>query len=179
MVNGFINADTSGLIDLVMLNGSSLNGYTNDNADAGNITLAFRNGARWNNTAYSTMTDLSVEAGASIFFNDNNSGALFSIDSNSVSLEVGSLLKIAVDGSTVEVGDKFTLFTGLDVLWDNGGADYNAELYSADGKWLFTYVNPEGGVFEIIGKTAVNIPEPATATLGLLGLAGLLVRRRR
>lgn len=36
-----------------------------------------------------------------------------------------------------------------------------------------------GGIFKVTTTDTLPIPEPATATLGLLGLAGLMVRRRR
>ncbi len=196
-------------VDLTFTYGSVFDGYTsmrtNDEykgiADS-NITLAFEAGATWLNTDASALNELTVEAGGSIEFSREYdwSDLQTEISLESVFLEAGAILKIDVDGSLVRLGEQFTLFTGLDGSWDNwdrdsitgeflfenvnatfdnGGFYHNATLMSADGLWQFCYTNPAPGVFEISCIKNLGIPEPATATLGLLGLASLLVRRRR
>ncbi len=199
--SGYDDSDSSTIygssINLTFTDGSVFEGrtrletYYSDPSVESNITLEFQKGAKWITTDDSTLNLLTLNPDATIVFNyvEGSVGSveeggkegiyLTSIETASVTLGLGSILAIDIDGSTVNIGDTFTLFTGLADLFDNGGLDYNAKLISADGRWLFTYTNPEDGVFEIIRKTDLFIPEPATATLGLLGLASLLIRRRR
>ncbi len=56
--------------------------------------------------------------------------------------------------------------------WENGGSLYQGTWYSDAGDYHIS------SVF-LLDSTAFSVPEPATATLGLLALTGLAVRRRR
>ena len=90
--------------------------------------------------------------------------------------------------ATLGLGDRLTLFTGVDALY-LGATDaehaYSGEVSASDYFNLVALTNPEhnlvltySGADDGIVSLAV-VPEPATATLSLLALAGLAARRRR
>lgn len=139
------------------------------------VTNLSMTNSHWTVTEVSQVTTFSLDSASSLTFNQVK-GNLTSIAALAVLLESGSILQIDVDGSLVEVGDRFTLFTGLSDAFDNEGA----RLVTADGEWEFVYINPLDGVFEIVGAfQLVPIPEPASAAFGLIGLSLALLRRRQ
>lgn len=75
--------------------------------------------------------------------------------------------------ATVEMLDGVVyLTTKKDEQWVNGTKLCQGTWYSAEGNYHID------SVF-LLDSTAFSVPEPATATLGLLALTGLAVRRRR
>lgn len=90
----------------------------------------------------------------------------------------GSLLNSLLDGST----DSITLFDSVEAL-TLGGAAYSHELYASEVFVNADLQNTDDKKFVLSydgsNVTLYTVPEPATATLGLLALAALASRRRR
>lgn len=107
-------------------------------------------------------------------------------------------------GGSGRQGAFTTSLEGLDLLWEdlnlpgrnapNGGwmhvtVDLSSELYQGltNQELAFLWLtNPGPGTgaidldtIQVFGSLATGVPEPATATLALLGIGGLLMRRRR
>lgn len=70
---------------------------------------------------------------------------------------------------------KYDLATSEDAKWMRNGVEVgNDDLSAGDYRFVATY---DGGIG--IQYWDNNVPEPTTATLSLLALAGLAARRRR
>lgn len=100
--------------------------------------------------------------------NATYSGAAYDTNGN---LIVNTTTAVQADGSRVAT----PLVTMSDEITLTTGTSYELKISVANG-------DTRGGMFVGIGNITMDgqvIPEPATATLSLLALAGLAVRRRR
>lgn len=125
--------------------------------------------------SYSTVTwdfnDIEVETSSS-----NTYMFLFVQESFTPALGAGSA------GLTIGnfINQGYSVSPMLDVIWGSqgGGLQAGTGMYMEDGGLGF-YSAFISSYSITLTDRAVNIPEPATATLGLLGLAALASRRRR
>jgi len=133
-------------------NTSELNVYIDDANDFSTINVAGAAG-----TGVNPLSLLTVDIGTNVSVNDswviiNNTGA-------------GSMQSITFAGAGT------ASFFGL-----SEGTTFT----SLDGTQLMiSYIGGSGNDLELVVVATRPIPEPATATLGLLGLGGLMMRRRR
>lgn len=172
--------DTYDLNDLKILSESTLMLYEDDGTTEATVNVSgsatFAAGASlYANLVLSTGVNLDIAAGG------------LSMGS-SVSLQEGVLLSDTVLESihALSAGEHLTLFTGVDGL-ELSGVDYAALLetdavlassfFSNIGSddYLIIYTGAAEGTLGIVRI----VPEPATATLSLLALCGLVARRRR
>lgn len=172
--------DTYDLNDLKILSESTLMLYEGDGTTEATVNVSgsatFAAGASlYANLVLSTGVNLDIAAGG------------LSMGS-SVSLQEGVLLTDTVLARihALSTGEHLTLFTGVDSL-ELSGVDYAALLetdamlassfFSNIGSddYLIIYTGAAEGTLGIVRI----VPEPATATLSLLALCGLVARRRR
>lgn len=95
--------------------------------------------------------------------------------------EVGTDDVLALDALFNERGggDSFEMYIFIgDAIALNGGDGYDGGGPEAQG-WMLLSDAVNQGLIQISSVPIINIPEPATALLGLMGLAGLATRRRR
>jgi len=144
--------------------------------------------ASWNNVGNSTgMFDLQ---NGSIYEWEVGPSATDIIDvqrgnSDSVQLTIGNMtLKILDAGGTPIALDQLAVFTyGTGVTRSIGNVTFDTSALGST--WAFNNLslvdNGQGTIFltGLSNVTAITVPEPATATLALLGLGGLMMRRRR
>lgn len=178
--SGAVTTASQSTVDLTFTNGSNFTGATKISS-GGIINFVLNGGTRWEVTDNSATTMLNVDQGGVMVFDLLNVATkTFScVNSPEVILDVNSILSLNCDPDVVQVGDEYTLFAGLGTVFDNEtDGVLNAVLQSVDGKYTYTYDNPAAGVFRILGISP-TIPEPATASLGLFGLAGLMLLRRK
>lgn len=120
-----------------------------------------QNNAKTINVAYT----LANAAGSSIVENNG------SITTSAISSKPSTLSAYAADGITRQYGDKgYALLTLNDLNLVTG--DYTLTIEMSQ--------SVKSGTFVGVGNVALNVvPEPSTATLSLLAMAGLAARRRR
>ena len=97
------------------------------------------------------------------------------------SLEMHSMKLMATDymhWNNIDKDGVLTLFKGVtDVAGFIDGADASTVFTNlGTGDFTLKY-NADGGIVQMVANRAV--PEPTTATLSMLALAGLMARRRR
>ena len=154
---------------------------TNNNAYQGTFTpdTNVGNGGTWTITLNFTNTSdelIDVRVITFDYFLFNGSGGLQ--DGSTYRDLVFSLsgdVSASCEVSAVNTGGKSQTLTfdlGDDYLTLEAGESANVSLYVEEGVSNGTFVGLSGASFRII-------PEPATATLSLLALCGLAVRRRR
>ena len=199
--NGLMSdKDADDLYDFVTF--ADANGtFTNNGRIEGNLSIIYGR-LELNDGSYIKTLDVydadSPEEGVSVYLNGNvsvdslylgdNTEFIFALDS-SIDLGGGNFefydvkLVLMVD-SDLTAGDSATdystlltqnLFTNfVNSTWTGGGAT------GFTGDTLITLRDAEGDeVTRTYSEVSANIPEPATATLGLLALAALAARRRR
>ena len=116
-------------------------------------------------TAATLDADLVLEDGAIVNLNGGN------IDLNGNALTMGSNVQVTYTGTVAE-GEEVVLFKNV----GNAAGDGTEFELTLNGKSTIATVN-DGNV--VVDYTAPAVPEPTTATLSLLALAGLAARRRR
>ncbi len=200
-----MSASYDGLQKLSALNGTNTSLIGGDalsleelSLGAGTTVGLFKGADRTVSTATETMLTVTGSltiAGEGATLNANlvlTADSTLNLGANS--LELGSSLTLgggALDDATLaavlglESGRSLELFTGVDELIVGNGsytgatelaasvAFNNAELAAPDFRLVYTGATA-GGMVSIM-----SIPEPTTATLSLLALAGLAARRRR
>lgn len=154
---------------------------------ASNVTFAVLDGAEFNvNAGVSTLADSAVTT--------NLAGITTAVDGAIVTVNLTSVFMANILGGNPDPNTSFTLDTieflnfsvdelatiTINLVVDNGYTINGA------GSIFIEYTEPTsfaGGTSVTIGGanffTMTYVPEPTTATLGVLGLAGLLLRRRR
>lgn len=192
---GYGNNDV-GAVDSVILNGGSLT--VNGTASVASLTMGGGNitvGEDHSGTL--SLTTLNVNTKSSTDSNHINANLVMA-DGGAMTFTQGASVSM---GCTVTIGNNqvltladpldtapVTLFTGVDGLtlgdteitemgwYDANGifASINGNSITEDGQYFIGYRNGDVSL-----ATAALIPEPATATLSLLALAGLCARRRR
>lgn len=169
MSNVVIGADTTFNIE----SGSSLNladGNVLYASASNNLSITPNDGTGINTYTITTFSNLTAGANVSI---DGSLALVLSLDQTAFEAIAnywagGDLFDIVLDG--VELSSNVSA-SDITVYIKNADGDGSYVLSAADG----------GGIFydSTTGKLVVTIPEPSTATLSLLALAGLLTRRRR
>ncbi len=122
------------------------------------------------NDDYGTNISIANMSGGSVYLNED--GTLNSTLDSSNTVYATALFEDAVAGNS--------LYT------DNGDGTYTRTLLSGNYEGWTGDVVMEGAKVEAVNATStglsvtyVAVPEPATASLSLLGLAALMLRRRR
>jgi autotransporter-associated beta strand protein len=128
---------------------------------------------------------VSLNAGSTYNYQFTGGGtAADLVDANGTLNINGGTLSLENLGTAVAIGDKYTLFayntagtlTGFDGLAE--GAQFSA----AGSDWVINYASTSAGLNGGTGTSYVTItsvvPEPGAALLGMLGVLGILRRRR-
>ncbi|MCI7004839.1 MAG: PEP-CTERM sorting domain-containing protein [Akkermansia muciniphila] len=155
--------------------------YSADNK-TGQVTLCGRNQAKGENlTLVFSPTDFVANDKISSITLSATGNATF----NSAFKQYGLVIAI-VDASGNIMGQKSANYTsGTEGTNMFTTLDFDNALVWQDGyKVIAGIVGPQGGgqdeyTIQNIKVSAITVPEPATATLSLMALAGLCVRRRR
>ena len=142
-----------------------MGGVINGNSANGNFTMSL------NNLSAGTYT-LTMLVGRG-----NNYGAG---NTSSFSLDGTGISNISASLDDYSTGSGATL-NGATVTGNTHTGDWMVVTYTfdvaADGTQL--NIQSQGGSGSINALALASVPEPATASLGLLGLGALLMRRRR
>ena len=148
-----------------MTTGNPMGGVINGNSANGNFTMSL------NNLSAGTYT-LTMLVGRG-----NNYGAG---NTSSFSLDGTGISNISASLDDYSTGSGATL-NGATVTGNTHTGDWMLITYTfdvaADGTRLD--IQSQGGTGNINALALTSVPEPATASLGLLGLGVLLMRRRR
>lgn len=165
-------------INLILQSGSTFEGAAlADDLALSDITLDFRGNSTWTVTDDSTLKDLTLGNGSSLIFTETESGDFTNINAAMVMIEQGAILKLDTDGNNLSIGQELDLFEIA-----NGGyfLDESGRMETVDGLWVIGYEVDENYNFTITSLDGPDpIPEPATVSVALIGLCGLLARRRR
>jgi len=186
----FANLAALEVSDLTIRNGATLSvGSAAQVAAEGNTSFS---GVKVSNNA---MLEGGATVSGGLDLTSTKTLTIDNIESNSITLNGALLLpsgeRITLSGNILDTlaglgkNDRLTLFTGVSSL-ELGGTSYN-ELAASEATDLsnyFTFDGLEQGNYQLgyaDGVVSVQslIPEPTTATLSLLALAGLAARRRR
>lgn len=166
--DGTISAYTDDSVEamLKLVGGSVVNTGTieiDTLIDSGDLTLngglmadITMNGGELYVEGYSKTESLTLNGGR-VWFSE---GAVLDLQGNELVLNGSDLLLIVADDA--QLSDKYTLFTNA-----SQDVEFNITLVDAQGNNLGSATG------------VASIPEPTTATLSLLALAGLAARRRR
>ena len=148
-----------------MTTGNPMGGVINGNSANGNFTMSL------NNLSAGTYT-LTMLVGRG-----NNYGAG---NTSSFSLDGTGISNISASLDDYSTGSGATL-NGATVTGNTHTGDWMVVTYTfdvaADGTQL--NIQSQGGSGSINALALASVPEPATASLGLLGLGALLMRRKR
>ncbi len=116
-----------------------------------------------------------------VFTEDGLRGASLTLDST-IQVEGGGAVYLSFSGDSINIGESFVLnfdgsiTEGTTITFDSDNdIDFDQLTFQVDG------VTVDFGDYFIVDSdgSIVAIPEPTTATLGLLALMGLCARRRR
>ena len=185
-LNFTITEDITGDYDIIALycgdrSGGSwnFNCFVLNNTDNG-ITLSLdrvKNVAGYENVNSETTYDGSVKDGQTLSTPENTS--VFASEGTAITLQQN------VDYTVKYLGGKngeaaAELYSGDTLLGSFSGGSFNLSGGGDGGTKPMTWQSNEDYVTSVtIGNTTYAIPEPTTATLSLLALAGLAARRRR
>lgn len=139
---------------------------------------------------------ISLESGSiivqTIQVTENGGGlAVYTTDDNGTStltlngtIEASSLSDIALDlsGVNLVLGKDFAIVLDYDLTEDEVSVFQNLASFSNENYYITVTVGGSAVdkvYFSYDGGTLSVVPEPATASLSLLALTGLLLRRRR
>lgn len=148
-----------------MTTGNPMGGVINAKSENGNFTMSL------NNLSAGTYT-LTMLVGRGNNYGTGNTSS-FSIDGSGIS-------NISASLDDYSTGSGATLNDGT-VTGNTHTGDWMVMTYTfdvaADGTQL--NIQSQGGSGSINALALTSVPEPTTASLGLLGLGALLMRRRR
>lgn len=167
--------NNGGITEISISNGTAFDGFANIAVDAG--TIVNLDHSSWNVTRDSRLGtgSITLENYSVLFFNSTGtSGDFFEINTAAVMLATGSILHVDMDSSEIYDGQIITLFTGAS---GDEFTNYNSHLISSDGK-ILDYIDLDNGQFQLSGQFIDQVPEPASASLALLGLVALAFRRK-
>ena len=188
---------TKGNIDLTWFNQQGLQNTLQElTIGAGKIVGIYKGNApatpATDNEASITVASLTAGTGATLNANlELSSGATVTLANaltmgSTLTLNEGMTLSGALVSTIKGMSDDGTvdLFTGVDTLYLGNSTTASGALDATSGVNLDTYFAFEGASKYYLGYSGGNvfagvIPEPTTATLSLLALAGLAARRRR
>ena len=164
------------------------------NASTGTLSLFVGNTGK--KTAFNNTVDvstISIDADNTMSIGGTITTADLTLNLNSILEFAGGVLNVTesytlnagcitlADGLTFTTADDYTLFnvTGANNTLTIEGLDsWSGSNYLIDGVEYSTALLQDGNSLKLTFKTQ-TIPEPTTATLSLLALAGLAARRRR
>lgn len=175
ILDGGILCATGGVVDFVLEAGSSITGSSVVEA-GGELNLTMKSKSLWEVVEDSTLTSLIVESGAHLSFNINNLDDFSNLVATTLTLKAGAVIDINFYGIDLQSEVCLMLFAGIgDAVNITAEEGVLVNLNGLDGA-TYNLDNITNGCVTI---TPDNIPEPTTVTLSLLGLGGLLMRRRR
>ncbi len=145
----------------------------------GSVVRSGMNDVDWSSVGQSNMTEYSLTGTSVLGMTIDTVGSYDYIMASSSMMMAGSItinMHIAESVDNLVAGTEFWLFRTTDDI-DNMAASYvwTPDIVLNEGLYWDTSRLYREGIVEI----KAVIPEPAAITLGLLGLAGLLIRRRR
>lgn len=160
-----LNNKFYGIFGQDMSTGNPMGGVVNGNSANGNFTMSL------NNLSAGTYT-LTMLVGRGNNYGTGNTSS-FSIDGSGIS-------NISASLDNYSTGSGATL-NGATATGNTHTGDWMVVTYTfdvaADGTQL--NIQSQGGSGSINSLALTSVPEPATASLGLLGLGALLMRRKR
>lgn len=176
VIEGRIDVDAASILALSLTSGSRFDGALVAAAGA-DATLTLEAGAVWNVAGDSFLSRLDAQ-GATLAFTIDGADACAAIAAASLSLDDTALL-IALNGYEAALSDEFLLF---DLSLTGGAAeldvrfDFSRALLGEGLEWKTDRFSSTGAVY--VGLAGAAIPEPASATLGVVALGMLSWRRR-
>lgn len=184
-IEGEMHSSGEGSVIDLKMNGRSLfDGKTSiAGTDTTILDLAFSDHSLWQVTGNSVLTNLTLAQGSALQLVFDSASMTDIISAvGTITLEAGSLIYLTGDLSELE-GNTYDFFTGT---LDNQGVEFIA----FDGvhwlKYEYTQTGANSFEFSSAAPTVIDepgfvdlspIPEPASATLGLMALAAMLQRR--
>lgn len=166
----------SGTVDLTMENGTQFNGFTafDTESSTGSIILALKGDSMWTLSQDSELTKIDVEANSGIAFNIFDQDDYRSITCSTAIMEAGSIVDIYLNGYDPVLEDIFYLVNSETYQIADTGITFNLYGELSEGVALDTsYFHNDGSI------RFKGIPEPAGATLALIGMAALFFRRQK
>ncbi len=143
-------------------------------ANVGNLTLGSGNKIVIGDGGGTLEANLTTESGSILDF---SAGATLSMGCD-LTVNSGTIIVLSdADFAALQNGASVTLFTGVDNLINMDNSGLSIHKGSVEGEEMGGQISfrTDGN-----GNAAIaSVPEPATATLSLLALAGLAARRKR
>ena len=173
----------------IVINGGEFQNYGNCNesilVDGGTLTLedatidgdVVVNAGTVNVTSNSTLTSLTLDADAVLNVSE---GAIVTLtEADGLTIADGVTIMVTVSTEMLENLDdqEFTLFSGNVSNLTNANIIFTDNNEETEDKQANISLGSTSGSIKV--DSTVAIPEPTTATLSLLALAGLCARRRR
>lgn len=139
---------------------------------------------------FSSLTDLRMADGAILYLYYDASTDMLEMNINvlTLSIEAGTILNVDMGGAILQEGDRFQVFK-----FDDYGTGFTSDWFIDEEGTLVHLLNMGGPALEddFYYKAILEedgwvtylgirlIPEPSSVLLGLFGLAGFCLRRRR
>ena len=141
---------------------------------AASVSISTTEVTTHNDTAAATLSaDLSMADGSALTLEYGH----FDLDDNDLTLGTGIALNFSVLDEVAD-GDSMVLFSNVNSVNFTSGV-LASEYFTGMGIGADTTLEFVNGTVSLANMSGSVVPEPATATLSLLALAGLAARRRR